>query len=200
MSLPRLFIGGGMSYFGPTSTRDKLVVEKTAQLLFNELGNSVEIVTGGTPGIPQDFALAWHKAGGKHVLCVVSSEYEEEYKARQLPFEHVVIGETQEKRRLAVTKLERIHCALFVQGGKFSTHEMQLFEQNKVPVVPFVGSGRASGGEQPYEGYSFKTNLVNPMLHSIDPDENVDELAVGLCAMVRESFDGTKSFGTQTLQ
>jgi hypothetical protein len=137
---------------------------------------------------------------GKHVLCVVSSEYEEEYKTRQLPFEHIVIGQTQEKRRLAVTKLPRIFCALFVQGGKFSTHEMQLFEQNKVPVVPLVGSGGASGGDQSYEGYTFKTNLVNPMLHSVDPDENVDELANGLCRLVREAFDGTPSVNTSGLQ
>lgn len=192
MELPRVFVGGGMSYFGLTSTRDQFVVEKTARLLYNTFGNGIEIITGGTPGIPQDFALAWCKAGGKHVLCIVSSEYEEEYLSRQLPFQHVVIGESQFKRRLAVTKYERIFAAFFVQGGKFSTHELRLFEQNKTAIVPFVGSGGASGGDQPYEGYTFKTTMTNPILHSTDPEENVEEIAKELCRLIQKAYDKAK--------
>lgn len=51
----RLFVGGGQEYYGPTAARDKLVVVETAKELFNLVGNSIEIVTGGMPGIPDEF-------------------------------------------------------------------------------------------------------------------------------------------------
>ena len=178
-ALPRLFVGGGQGYYDETANRDKLVVERTALELFNKLGNSIEIVTGGMPGIPEDFALAWIKAGGKHVFCVVSSEHEPAYLARNLPFKHMIAGETQLQRRIAVTALERIFCALFVQGGKFSTHEIQLFEQRKIPIVAFTGSGGAAGGGQPYEGYTYKCDQ-SKLYASTDPNEDVEKLAKSL--------------------
>ncbi|MBX9636673.1 MAG: hypothetical protein K2Q45_03890 [Nitrosomonas sp.] len=185
---PRLFVGGGQSYYGPTAERDKLVVQKTAQLLFSALGNSIEIVTGGTAGIPEDFALAWHKAGGLHVLCVVSLEYEQEYLFRSLPFKHIIVGETQLKRRIAVTKLEQIKSALFVQGGKFSTHEMKLLEECGVPLVTFWGSGGAAGGQQPYENYVYTNKPVNPVLQSSDPLDDPEIIAAALVQAIKLQF------------
>ena len=181
--MQRLFIGGGMAYYGPTAERDKLVVKALAKHLFNKLGNSVEIITGGTAGIPEDFALEWMAIGGKHVLCVVSDEYEKEYLSRQLPFQHVIVGKSQEARRIAVTKFENIKCAIFIQGGKFSTHEMILFDQNKVPIVPFVGSGGAAGGTQPYTNdlnYIAPEKFKQGLVGSADPDANPDAIAIAL--------------------
>lgn len=190
--LPRLFVGGGGAYYGLTAARDKRVVQFAARAIFNLYGNLIEIVTGGMPGIPEDFANAWKFAGGKHVLCVVSSSFEAEYLARNLPFKHIVIGESQLKRRLAVTRLERIFCALFIQGGMYSTHEMQLFEQNKVPVVPFVGSGGASAGEQPYEGYAFVAKDIpqDSIVRLTDPLLDPREFGYALASLVFSHFQG----------
>lgn len=177
-TLPRLFIGGGQDYWGETSERDKNVVKATALHLFNQLGNSVEIVTGGMPGIPNDFAIAWTQLGGEHVLCVVSSEHEEKFlQTNPSTFKHIVAGDTQTKRRLAVTKLERIKCCLFIQGGKFSTHEMQLFEERQIPIITHWGSGGAAGGQQPYEGYSYTKIPQNPLLRSTDPLADPNDIA-----------------------
>lgn len=179
IGLPRFFIGGGMAYYGPTAERDKKVVKFLAHNMFNLFGNSIEIVTGGTAGIPEEFALEWNSIGGKHVLSVVSSEYEEEYLSRNLPFKHIIVGKSQEARRIAVTKLENIKCAIFIQGGKFSTHEMILFNQNKVQIVPFVGSGGAAGGTQPYNemNYEPEERFKKGLIASADPNEDPQEIA-----------------------
>lgn len=192
--MQRVFVGGGMSYYGPTAERDKQVVKALALHLFNLLGNSVEIITGGTAGIPEDFALAWMAVGGKHVLCVVSDEYEKEYLSRQLPFQHVIVGKSQEARRIAVTKFENIKCAVFIQGGKFSTHEILLFEQNKVPIVPFVGSGGAAAGTQPYneQNYEPDAGWKNCPASSQDPDESVDNIARFLAISIAVHFGQSK--------
>jgi hypothetical protein len=183
----RLFIGGGQDYHGPTAERDKAVVPLVARYLFDMYGNSIEIITGGMPGIPEDFALAWSKAGGQHVLCVVSSDREEEYLRRQLPFNHQIIGETLEKRRIAIFKLPRLKCAIFIQGGKYSTHEMKLLDENKVPIVPFWGSGGAAGGDPStaYEGYTWtKKPDTSPYLMSDDPSMDVHFIAKSMAYAV----------------
>ncbi len=168
-SLYRLFIGGGQEYYGPTADRDRIIVREVAVQLFSRIGNNVEIVTGGMPGIPEDFALEWSKCGGKHVLCVVSSEHLNKYLERKLPFEHLVQGDSQLERRLAVTKLPGISAAFFVQGGQYSTHEMLLFKENKVPIVTFWGSGGAAGGTQPYQGKVYQDEPDNIHLRINDP-------------------------------
>lgn len=181
----RLFVGGGQDYYGPTSDRDKQVVLEVAEQLFESVGDSVEIVTGGMPGIPEDFAKAWK---GTKVLCVVSSEQEEAFKSRNLPFDMRVIGESQLKRRLAVTKLENIKCALFVQGGKYSTHELQLFsERPDVNVVCFTGSGGAAGGTQPYEGWTYDTKLQeNSIISSNDPNLDPSKIAKEIVIQIKQ--------------
>jgi len=151
----RLFVGGGQEYHGPTAERDKEVVKQVAKALARFKGSEVQIVTGGMPGIPDDFAAAWTAAGGSQVLCVVSSEYEEAFRARNLPYACVVVGATQTARRLAVTQWQGLEAAFFVQGGKYTTHEMRLLSERGVPIVAFHGSGGAAGGEQPYEGWSY---------------------------------------------
>ncbi len=186
--LPRIFVGGGQEYHGPTATRDCVVVELTAKYLYSLLGDSVEIVTGGTAGVPEDFAKAWHNAGGKHVLCIVSSEHEEAYLLRGLPFKHQVVGKTQTERRLAVTKLERIKCAFFVQGGKFSTHEMKLFEENNVPIISFWGSGGAAGGGQPYEGWTFDRKPNDSRLTNAEPDVDPHACAEACAHTIKAKF------------
>lgn len=180
-----------MAYYGDTAERDKQVVKAFAKHLYNLKGNSIEIVTGGTAGIPEDFAHAWMAAGGKHVLCVVSSEYEQEYLSRQLPFQHIIAGKSQEARRIAVTKLENIKCATFIQGGKFSTHEMILFDQNKVPIVPFFGSGGAAGGTQPYNDQNYVCNAMwskDCYSASTDPNADVETIASFLALAVSVYF------------
>jgi len=162
----RVFIGGGQDYYGTTKDRDKQVVTFTSQKLY-ELHPDIEIVTGGTAGIPHDFLTHWK---GDNKLCVVSEEYLETYNKTSLPGTKVIIaGKSQEARRIAITKLEGIVCALFVQGGKYSTHEMFLF--GKIPIVSFWGSGGAAGGEQPYEGWTYpKPEGLHPLIYDTDPN------------------------------
>jgi len=188
--LPRIFIGGGQDYWGETAERDKHVIEGVAVHLFNQLGNSVEIVTGGMQGIPNDFAVAWTRVGGRHVLCVVSSEHEEAFlQTKPCAFKHIILGETQTQRRLSLTKLERIKCALFIQGGKFSTHEMQLFEERQIPIVTHWGSGGAAGGGQPYEGYAYSKMPQSPVLQSTDPSLNPIDIALAIAYEIRKILD-----------
>jgi hypothetical protein len=40
----------------------------------------------------------------------------------------LVIGKTQTKRQVALTKIDHLQRALFIQGGKSNTHEMILME------------------------------------------------------------------------
>lgn len=186
----RLFVGGGQAYWGPTAKRDELVVKRLAQMLAVSLGKRVEVVTGGMPGIPDDFLSSWHAAGGSKPLCVVSNEHEETFRARNLPYACLVAGATQTARRLAVTQLEGLKCALFVQGGKYSTHEMRLLSERGVPIVAFHGSGGAAGGGEPYEGWSWPVVKYGDgdgdgvasesLIDSTDPDIDPDRIAVQL--------------------
>lgn len=75
--------GGGQQYYGATAKRDEVVVKRVAEMLALQMGDRVEVVTGGMPGIPDDFASAWTAAGGSRVLCVVSSEHEPAYSRAQ---------------------------------------------------------------------------------------------------------------------
>ena len=72
-----ILIGGGQDYYGPTAERDKKVVEVAAELL-RETMLPIQVVTGGTAGIPDDFA----KRFGNRVVDIVSSEYLDKYKER----------------------------------------------------------------------------------------------------------------------
>jgi hypothetical protein len=110
--------------------------------------------------------------------------------AKDLPFCHKVIGKTQEHRRIGVTKLEGIKCALFIQGGKYSTHEMKLFnERNDVAIISFVGSGGAAGGGQPYEGWTYDVKLQSDLLIcSTDPKEDVEKIAEALVNQIIEKL------------
>lgn len=178
--IPRLIVVGGQSYMGPTSTRDEKVVKQTAKELFNLVGDSVCITTGGMPGIPDDFAKGWKEAGGKHIECIVSSEHAEAFQARNvMGFDFKVAGKTQLERRLALTSLENIKFVLAIQGGKYTTHELQLFEEKHVPIVTFWGSGGAAGGMCPYDnGYVYKNKPENSeLLCSNDPEADAVEIA-----------------------
>ena len=181
-----LFVGGGQEYHGPTAKRDQAVVKLVASHLYNLVGTSVQVITGGMPGIPEDFAKEWHALGGS-VLCVVSSEQEEAFKHRNTGFAHQVAGESQEKRRIAVTKWPNLACALFVQGGRYSTHEMQLIEDRGLPIVTFWGSGGAAGGQIPYhnpitsELYVYENKPeAHPLICSTDPDADPEQIATAI--------------------
>jgi hypothetical protein len=93
-----VFIGGGQEYHGPTVDRDKHVVEIAAILLY-ETNLPIQVVTGGTAGIPDDFARNF----GGRVVDIVSEEYLDQYKRRtgMFPRPYWVAGKTQEERRLA---------------------------------------------------------------------------------------------------
>lgn len=183
--VPLIFVGGGQDYYGETAERDKNVVKALAVRLEKSLPSEVQIVYGGMPGIPEDFCKAFGHPD--RVLAVVSSEQEEAYGKRNPGFNFRVIGDTQEKRRLGVVRLKHIRCAIFVQGGKYSTHEIKLFkERGDVPIVAFWGSGGASGGTQPYEGWTFQDKPKNDtsLLCSTDPKEDPDKIAEALEAEV----------------
>lgn len=147
-----LLIGGGQEYHGPTAARDKHVVELTAQRLFELVGNTIQIITGGMPGIPMDFAKAWQAAGGKHVLFVVSDEYLDTLKHIEMDVDYKRVGKTQADRRIALTQLPSLSAAWFVQGGQYTTDEIIRCQQRRLPTLCFVGSGGASSGAIPYKG------------------------------------------------
>ncbi len=133
------------------------------------------------PGIPADFAKVWWESQkNPKVLSVVSSEHLAKYKEKNLPYQVFVAGPTQEARRIAVTQLEDIKCALFIQGGKYSTHEMKLFSDRGIPIVSFVGSGGAAGGSQPYEGWSYKDLENHPVISNKDPNADPDQIAIAI--------------------
>jgi hypothetical protein len=177
-------------YYGATAQRDEAVVKRVAEMLALHAADEVEVVTGGMPGIPDDFAAAWWAAGGRHVLCVVSSEHEAAYRERNLPYACMVAGETQTARRLAVTKLEGIKAALFVQGGKYSTHEMRLLSERGVPIVAFHGSGGAAGGGESYQDWHYDAvpYREDSAIDSRDPATDPGECAVELWHHVLEAL------------
>jgi SLOG cluster4 family len=178
--LSKLIIIGGQSYMGPTAERDKKVVEQTAQELFNLIGNSVCVTTGGMPGIPDDFARAWNEAGGKYIQCIVSSEHEEAFKLRNTGFNYIIAGKSQLERRLALSQLENVYAVLAIQGGKYTTHELQLFEEKGAPIVTFWGSGGAAGGMCPYDNGYVYTKEPAGILCSTDPNEDSAQIAKAL--------------------
>lgn len=176
-----ILVGGGQAYYGPTAERDKKVVTIAARLLREaETPYRIQIVTGGTAGIPDDFAKGFGKG---QAVDVVSSEHLPEYLERTAgrPRSYWVAGESQEKRRLAFTTNPNIAAALFVQGGQYTTHEILLMQQARLPVVVFWGSGGASGGQIPYksESVSAPTGGERPY-HSTDPDADPYTIAGAL--------------------
>lgn len=176
-----ILVGGGQAYYGPTAERDKKVVIAVAQYLWNrgiDSGYDIQVLTGGTDGIPDDFAT--HFRG--RVLDIVSSKYLKDYKARTRddPRPYWVAGESQLKRRLAFQTNPDICAALFVQGGKYTTHEIKLMTESKKGVVTFWGSGGASGGKLAYEGWTTPKPQHEKLWCSIDPEESVYDLAISL--------------------
>ncbi len=105
-------------------------------------------------------------------MSVVSSEHLAEYQARRLNYSLMVISGSQTKRREEVCKLFGIQCALFIQGGQYSTHEMFLLQHENIPIVAHVGSGSAAGGQCPYKELdAFPiTSTSDAILLSTDPE------------------------------
>lgn len=172
----RIFIGGGQDYYGPTSQRDAEITRKIPEILYG-FAPEVQIVTGGTAGIPNIFAECWEG----RCLDVVSDEYKDTYLARdkRTSREAMYVGKSQLQRRLAVTSLEGIKCAIFIQGGKYSTHEIKLFQEKGIPVVTLYGGGGAAGGQCPYEDWTYKApeHVLNSIVASTDPNENMFNMA-----------------------
>lgn len=173
MEKGRILVGGGQDFYGPTAERDRRVCELLPTRVYALVGDQVQIVTGGTEGIPDIFATHWP---GTTVLDVVSDEYLDKYRARvayQSNRSHIVVGKTQLARRLAMTAMDRVVCAVFIQGGKFSSHELQLLHAKSIPIVPLWGGGGAAGGQQPYEGWSLPKEIAEnwkePLLLDTDP-------------------------------
>lgn len=173
-----ILIGGGQEYHGPTAERDKRVVQETAKHLFNLVGNSVEIVTGGMPGIPMDFIDTWMEVGGKNVKFVVSDEYMSTVKDIVMNVEYNGGFRTQAERREALVKLEGLKAAFFVQGGQYTTDEIIKCHKRdpKIKTICFVGSGGASGGQIPYKGELFDTSGYPEWMHNSDPSSDPQEL------------------------
>lgn len=171
-----LLVGGGQEYYGPTSIRDKQVVQLIAKKLFIRLGNTIEIVTGGMPGIPMDFIKSWMTEGGTRVRFLVSDEHLAAYPERELGVEYESGGKTQAERRQALTKLPGLTAAFFVQGGQYTTDEIIKCQQRGLPTICFVGSGGASGGVIPYKEALPKIEAPEWMKNN-DPAADTDELA-----------------------
>jgi hypothetical protein len=52
-------------------------------------------------------------------------------------------------------KLKGIHCVCAIQGGQYTTHELKLFDEQKVPIMALRGSGGAAGGQVPWGEYGY---------------------------------------------
>lgn len=177
-----LLVGGGQDYYGPTADRDRKVVQNVARLLSgaadeNEI--NIQIITGGTAGIPDDLASSY-QVYGKKVVDIVSSEYLPKYLERTFdnPRPFWVAGETQEKRRLAFLSNPHITVGLFIQGGPYSAHEMKLFSESGRHVVSFYGSGGAAGGQQAYQGWAYKKPDGEPIYPSDSTDPDADFIPI----------------------
>lgn len=162
-SHPRIFVGGGQDYYGETAARDETVTRELAHVLFGKVPDAC-IVTGGTKGIPAIFSDEWD--GDR--LDIVSDEHLSNYIERMgvatSTVRYHVSGRTQEARRLAVTALEGIVCAIFIQGGQYSTHEIKLFQERGIPIVVLRSGGGAAGGKCPYKGWSYQVEDTEPYL------------------------------------
>jgi hypothetical protein len=173
-----IMIGGGQEYYGPTAARDKQIVTQTASELFNLVGNSVTVVTGGMPGIGMDFTDAWIRCGGKHVQFIVSEEYQRTLTETKEGVEYVIKGTTQSERRQALLELPGLECALFVQGGQYTTDEILKSEKRGIRTICFVGSGGASAGLIPYKGESWVPDPTYPeWIRNTDPNADVVVIA-----------------------
>lgn len=178
-----LFVVGGQEYYGETAKRDAEVTKLIGRNLSPK--RVAKVITGGMPGIPEDMAKEFQ---GK-VLCVVSEPEKEKFIARDTGFEFIVAGETQLKRRLFVTQMPEIACALVIQGGKYSTHELKLLQERGIPIVSFWGSGGAAGGGQPYEEWTFTTKPEqSPLLCSTDPQEDPKAIAQAILEEIYKYF------------
>lgn len=184
-----VLVGGGQDYYGPTSDRDKRVVAETARALFSRVGNNVRIVTGGMPGIPMDFVKSWLEAGGRHVEFIFSAEayatLSETDKVVGVTYN--VVAQTQSERRQLLTHRPQLKCALFVQGGQYSTDEIIKCMDRGLPTLCFVGSGGACSGAIAYKGYSVDITAFPEWTHNTDPNANASELA-GLFAAEIEAM------------
>lgn len=183
-----IFIGGGQDYHGPTAERDKKVVQRAGEMLReSDLDN--QIITGGTGGIPDDFAMR----SGDRVLDVVSSEHLKTYKERtkDRPRSYWVAAKTQEARRLALIPNPDIKVCLFIQGGTYTADEIRLFQKSGRKMVVFTGSGGASGGKIDYKGWSYSppANCREKAYHSEDPDADYVKIARSLVDEVIELWN-----------
>lgn len=195
----KILIGGGQEYHGPTAERDRRVVVATAKELFNKVGNSVTIVTGGMPGIPMDFVKAWQEAGGKHVEFIYSEEAHnkltEDEKLSGVSYK--VVAKTQKERRQILTQMEGLCCAFFVQGGQYTTDEIRkCIARKPVHVICFVGSGGASSGKIPYEGVAFdpRDTKLEEWMCIEDPNADVDFLASNFARAIRDCIPDPHDF------
>jgi len=74
-----------------------------------------------------------------------------------------------------------IRVGLFIQGGQYTVHELQLFQEGGRKLVVFTGSGGASGGQIQYKGWSYiHEDRPRRAYDSVDPDTNPTEIAYDL--------------------
>lgn len=173
-----ILIGGGQEYYGPTAQRDKQIVQETAKHLYDMVGNSIEIVTGGMPGIPMDFAQMWMKCGGNRVRFIVSEEYAATLTEHMENVLYEPHGKTQSERRQYLTTISEITVAFFVQGGQFTTDEIiKCQARPEVETICFIGSGGASGGAIPYNGALPTFSTLPDWIRDSDP--NSDPIVLG---------------------
>lgn len=171
-----LLIGGGQDYYGPTAERDKRVVECIAKALYARVGNTMEIITGGMPGIPMDFVRTWMAEGGKNVRFVVSEEHMNTLTDAEFGVTYEVVGVTQAERRQALTRIPGLTAALFIQGGQFTTDEIIKCQSRGLPTLCFVGSGGASGGTIPYKDQLPAVDDMPNWAKNSDPSADPKEL------------------------
>ncbi len=176
-----LLVGGGQAYYGETAERDKLVVIAAARHLYELVGDNVEIITGGMPGIPHDFAMEWKRLGGTDITFVISEEVRDTLKEVEPGVMYAVMGKDQKERRIALTKIERIRVALFIQGGQYTTDEIiKCQERGDIDVICFSGSGGAAGGQIPYNGQLPAQNKNDDDLWMHDCNPRSDHNALGM--------------------
>lgn len=182
-----LFVGGGQEFHGNTAARDAIITKTIAQLMATDpFFEKIGVITGGTPGVPDLFASNYVN---ERCLDVISFEHEIAYLDRFTSREYLIAGQTQEERRLAVTKMPGIKCALFIQGGQYTMHEMILINERGIPLVCLQGGGGAAGGKIPYNGSQYTPHyLETHPLASTDPTDDPYWIAMAAVEEIKKAF------------
>jgi len=167
-----IFIGGGTSYHGSTANRDRMIALQFGYQLDRlcaRHGSDMEIrlVYGGQEGIPEDCLTLWN---GRVEILIAKKHADAREQRRPLNPDKDrmhILGERERDRRERFAKYLPYACGFFIQGGPYTADEIKRLMIEKVPIVPFVGSGGAAGSEIEIEDDHKHDEFIDVMANTI---------------------------------